>query len=313
MNKNKTHEHSHEHEEHAPKLSFFRSLKHFALSGLASVTSYTITYPLETLKTRTQLHSECEHGHGSPKEIFKHMKEHEGIKGFYKGLFAALFHPLVCAASRLGLYFLFEDISLRSKKNKNEKTLTFIEKTKNSLLAGALGEIFVVPFDVVYVRYQADNGLPVDQRRGYTGIMNAFGRIIKEEGFFTLWRGTIPSIIKCATINFSMLTPYYECKERIAKIRGYNLTTDLISSALAGICVAVLTLPVDNIKVKLQAMHKGAQYKGVFDAIMKTYKNEGIRGFWSGLLPFYGFFAPNVMLTLIINDFLRIKAHLCHC
>ena len=30
--------------------------------------------------------------------------------------------------------------------------------------------------------------LPVDQRRGYTGVVNALSRIIKEEGVVTLWR-----------------------------------------------------------------------------------------------------------------------------
>ncbi len=303
--KSPQHDHSHPH-----KLSWTREISHFLLSGLASTASYVLVYPLETLKTRTQVHSECCHGHSEPHSTFREMRKHEGIRGFYRGLSAAIYHPMVCATSRLGLFFLFEDLK---KRQSGQKVLSFLEKTYLSLAAGALGEIFVIPFDVIYVRYQADGGLPVAQRRGYTGVFNAFHRIIAEEGVLTLWRGTVPSIAKCMSVNFGMLTPYYECKERLAKYMGHTKANYLLSAALAGIGASIITLPVDNVKVKLQKMKGKEQYKGVVDCIKKTYKNEGVRGYWAGLVPFYLFFAPHVMLTLLFNDYLRINTKLCHC
>ena len=192
--------------------------------------------------------------------------------------------------------------------------LSLFEKSYLSLISGGLGEIFVVPFDVLYVRFQADLGLPKELRCGYKGIINGFSRIIKEEGVLALWKGTIPSIMKCMAVNFGMLTPFYECKEHLEKYLGNTMTNNLVSAAIAGIGASFITLPIDNVKVKMQKMRKGLteEYSGLFDIIIKTYRNEGIKGFWSGLIPFYAFFAPHVMLTLLFNEFFRINAHLCH-
>lgn len=296
----------HKHEE----ISLKREVSHFILSGVSAALAYTLVYPLETLKTRTQVHSEAHGGKVSSRGIFRNIMKTEGPKSFYRGLNAALFHPLVCTSSRLGLFFLFEDL----KKRKNgKKVLSFLEKSYLSLAAGGLGEILVVPFDVIYVRFQADYELPKNLRSGYKGVFNAFKRIIVEEGPLSLWKGTIPSILKCMLINFGMLAPYYECKERLSKYIGMKKANYLLSAAIAGFGASIITLPVDNIKVKLQKMRNSKEYKGMLDCVMKTYRNEGLKGFWSGLLPFYGFFAPNIMLTLLFNDFFRISTHLSHC
>ncbi len=284
--------------------SSLRSASHFALSGLAATVAYSLVYPLETVKTRTQVCSEAQAGARSPWRTFRSILVLEGGRAFYRGLAAAVCHPLVCSSMRLGFFFLFEDLT---KKRRCRSQLSLFEKAYLSLLSGGLGELLVIPFDVVYVRYQADGGLPAGERRGYSGVLNALARIVKEEGAMTLWKGTVPSVAKCMTLNFAMLTSYYEIKERIRHTKsGY-----FISAAVAGLITSVVTLPVDNVKVKLQKM-RGRQYEGVLDCVRKTYRNEGWRGFWAGLLPFYLFFAPYVMLTLLFNDFLRVKASLCH-
>jgi solute carrier family 25 oxoglutarate transporter 11 len=292
------------------QMSLRREVSHFILSGISAALAYITVYPLETLKTRTQVHSEAHAGNVSSREIMRNMLKTEGAKSFYRGLSAALFHPLLCTSSRLGLFFLFEDL----KKRKNgKKVLSFMEKSYLSLVAGGLGEVLVVPFDVIYVRFQADYELPKHLRSGYKGVFNAFKRIIAEEGPLSLWKGTVPSILKCMLINFGMLTPYYECKERLNKYLGMTKVNYLISAAIAGLGSSIVVLPMDNMKVKLQKMRNTKEYKGMLDCAIKTYKNEGIKGFWSGLFVFYAFFAPNIMLTLLFNDFFRISTHLSHC
>lgn len=62
---------------------------------------------------------------------------------------------------------------------------------------------------------QADNQLPVDQKRNYTSVFNAFSRIVKEEGFFALWRGATPTVIRACVLNIAMLSSYDEVKEQL--------------------------------------------------------------------------------------------------
>lgn len=65
------------------------------------------------------------------------------------------------------------------------------------------------------IRMQADSRLPMEERRNYTGVFNAFSRIVKDEGFFALWRGAVPTIVRAIVLNLAMLSSYDEVKEQI--------------------------------------------------------------------------------------------------
>ena len=45
-------------------------------------------------------------------------------------------------------------------------------------------------------------------------------------------------------------------------------------------------------------------YKNIFDAMVKTIKNEGFTKLWVGFPTFYVRIAPHVCITLITQDFL---------
>lgn len=49
------------------------------------------------------------------------------------------------------------------------------------------------------------------------------------------------------------------------------------------------------------------QYSGMLDCLMKTAKNEGIRGFWAGLPTYYFRVGPHAMITLIASEWLKRK------
>ena len=108
-----------------------------------------------------------------------------------------------------------------------------------------------------------------------------------------------------------MLTPYDECKELLLVYLGDSKTNNLISSAVAGIFAAFLSLPFDNMKTKLQRMKKDKNgnfpYKGIFDCCWKTLKNEGPSKFWVGLPTYYCRVAPHSMITLLISDYLKSR------
>jgi len=62
---------------------------------------------------------------------------------------------------------------------------------------------------------QADNQLPVNERRNYKNVFDAFARITKEEGILGLWRGATPTIIRAVVLNLAMLASYDEVKEKL--------------------------------------------------------------------------------------------------
>ena len=98
--------------------------------------------------------------------------------------------------------------------------LKFVEKAECSLIAGFIGSLVGNPADLALVRMQADTTLPPNERRNYKHIFDAFSRITKEEGFKSLWRGSIPSVVRAMSLNLGMLAPYDEVKERMNKYYG---------------------------------------------------------------------------------------------
>jgi solute carrier family 25 oxoglutarate transporter 11 len=88
------------------------------------------------------------------------------------------------------------------KQNRNNgSNLTALQKAGCGLVSGALGSFIGTPFDVALVRMQSDLTLPIEERRNYNNVFNAFSRIIREEGIRTLWSGAIPTMSRAVSLN----------------------------------------------------------------------------------------------------------------
>ena len=277
------------------------------IGGTAGTCSILTMYPMETLKTRIQMKSEARAKNISMVGTAKEMLKGEGVRSFYMGLTAALARQMLFASLRIGLFYNIGDY-LKQKKNK--MTLSMLESALGSISAGGMAILTVMPFDVVFVRMQAENSLPKEQRRGYKGLLDGLSRIKKEEGIKALWKGSAPAVARAMALNFGMLVPYEKCKGFFAKYLGYNYGNYILSSAIAGLGASVCCLPFDNAKVKLQKQTPGPDgklpYKGLVNCMAQTFRKEGLKGYWAGFFTFYSFLFPQTVIILLLNDFLRI-------
>lgn len=123
--------------------------------------------------------------------ILSTLVKEEGILAAYSGLSASLMRQAMYGTARIGLFRSFSDYL---SEQKHGAPITFVEKTGAGLLSGAIAVCIGTPCDVALVRMQADSMKPVDQRRGYKGVFNAFRRIAAEEGFGKLYRYNNDSI-----------------------------------------------------------------------------------------------------------------------
>eukprot|EP00826_Nyctotherus_ovalis_P002504 TRINITY_DN104_c0_g1_i6.p1 TRINITY_DN104_c0_g1~~TRINITY_DN104_c0_g1_i6.p1 ORF type:complete len:247 (-),score=73.97 TRINITY_DN104_c0_g1_i6:17-757(-) len=200
-----------------PGSSAMNKIKNILTAGTAGVTSILTLYPIETLKTRIQMKSESGTGKISPLGLMKEMYKAEGIKTFYMGLGAAIMRQFLFASLRIGIFYNFIDYV---KQKNNATSATLLQTIAGSLASGGFAILTVMPFDVVFVRMQAENSLPVEQRRGYTSLLNGLSRISKEEGVKTLWKGVLPAVARAMALNFGMLVPYEKCKALLAPYLG---------------------------------------------------------------------------------------------
>lgn len=110
-------------------------------------------------------------------------------------------------------------------------------------------------------------------------------------------------------LNLGMLGSYDQIKESLVSSIGSHKMNNIISSLVAGVLAALFSLPFDNIKTKIHRMSPDVYgihpYKGVIDCAIKTYQNEGVRGFFAGYVAYNARIIPKVGMVLLMVDILK--------
>ena len=81
-----------------------------------------------------------------------------------------------------------------------------------AVISGGVGAVCGNPTDVALVRMTVDNRLPVDQRRNYKNVFDAWRRIISEEGVLSLWTGCRPTVARAMLVNACQLSVNTQAK-----------------------------------------------------------------------------------------------------
>jgi solute carrier family 25 oxoglutarate transporter 11 len=278
----------------------------FLIGGISGCTGTFVIQPIDYLKVQIQVRSEQGGKSLNPFQIAKEIySKNKSVLPFYKGLDSALLRQVLYTSTRLGLFYTLTD-NYKKKHNRNPPIFMNVAL---SLTAGAIGSFVGNPADLALVRMQTDISLPENEKRNYKNVFDALIRTVREEGVLTLWRGSTPTVVRAMSMNFSLLVPFEETKKLLKNLILNEKLRSISASLVAGGCAAILSLPFDNIKTKLQKMKKNAQgelpYKGVTDCLLKSVKKEGASRLWVGLSTYYFRVAPHAIISLVCNDFLR--------
>jgi len=165
-------------------------------------------------------------------------------------------------------------------------------------IAGAVSKTVTAPIERVKLVIQTQDANP-KIRSGevprYTGIVNCFTRIAKEQGIAAFWRGNGVNIIRYfPTQAFNLafkdsikaMFPRYNKNTEFWKF----FATQLASGGLAGACSLTIVYPLDYARTRL-ASDVGSgkrQFNGLVDCIVKTARGPG------GFFALYNGFAPSV-------------------
>ncbi len=280
----------------------------FALGGISGSTATLFVQPIDMIKVRIQLLSEQGVKNLNPLKIGKEMVAKDGFLYLYKGLDSAIVRQLFYGTTRLGLFYSFLD---HFKKQNKGGDPNLFQKSISSFFAGGIAAVVANPADLILVRMQADGTLPPEQRRNYKNVFDGFGKIVKNEGVANLWRGAFPSVQRACIINLALLAPFEEFKQRLKNVITNVQVRTIVSSMMASLIGSIASLPFDNAKTKLQKMKPDSNgqlpYKGIVDCMKKTIVNEGVSKLWVGLPTYYVRIGPHVIITLVLNDYLRSK------
>jgi solute carrier family 25 (mitochondrial oxoglutarate transporter), member 11 len=288
-----------------------RSALPFVNGGLAGMFATACIQPIDMVKVRIQLAGEGSRGGVRP-GAFKVAKDIIAAGKFldlYSGLSAGLLRQAVYTTARMGFFDTFQQLLSRRAKESG-KQITFAERSAAGLTAGGLAAVIGTPADVALIRMQSDGLRPVAERANYTSVLNALSRITANEGLFSLWAGTAPTVARAMALNFGQLAFFSEAKAQLKEVAMPESAKTFAASAIAGFFASFFSLPFDFVKTRLQRQTKlpdgTLPYKSSIDCAIKVSRQEGLLRFYRGFGTYYVRIAPHAMITLLVADYLGV-------
>lgn len=155
--------------------------------------------------------------------------------------------------------------------------------------AAAISKTAVAPIERVKMLLQTQDSNPDIQSgkvQRYTGIVNCFSRVSREQGFSSLWRGNLANVIRyfpTQAFNFAFKDSFKRMfpKADPKKDKMRFFWTNLASGGLAGAASLLIVYPLDFARTRLAAdVGKGnaREFTGLVDCLKKI---SGRTGFFS--------------------------------
>jgi len=179
---------------------------------------------------------------------------------------------------------------------KNDLTSFFIDFMMGGVSA-AVSKTAAAPIERVKLLVQNQDEMIKSGRldKPYKGVVDCFSRVIKDEGFGSLWRGNLANVLRyfpTQALNFAF-------KDQFKRMFGFNKDKDgywkwfagnLASGGLAGAASLTFVYSLDYARTRLANDAKSAkkggerQFNGLLDVYRKTLATDGIAGLYRGFV-----------------------------
>ncbi|MBA0581877.1 probable mitochondrial adenine nucleotide transporter BTL3 [Gossypium raimondii] len=288
--------------------------KHLWAGAVAAMVSRTFIAPLERLKLEYIVRGEKR----SLIELIKWIAASEGLKGFWKGNFLNILRTAPFKAINFYAYDIYRSQLLKLSGNEEA---TNSERFLAGAAAGITATLLCLPMDTIRTVMVAPGG------EALGGLIGAFCHMIQTEGFFSLYKGLVPSIISMAPSGavfygvYDILKSAYlhspEGRKRIQDLKqgGQELNAfeqlelgpvrTLLYGAIAGACSEAATYPFEVVRRHLQ-MQVRATKLGALATCVKIVQQGGISALYAGLIPSLLQVLPSAAISYLVYEFMKI-------
>lgn len=310
----------------------------FLGAALFSGVSATL-YPIVVLKTRQQVMLNDCPCFKMAASIFKN----EGWRGFYRGFGTSLMGTIPARALYMGaLEVTKSNVGnvASGQLGLSEASASAIANAAAGLSAAMAAQLVWTPIDVVSQRLMVQGGVSeggsctVGLKR-YNGGIDAFRKIVGADGVRGLYRGFGISILTYAPSNAVWWASYslahrgiwgcigcYFCKksENGNGGNGYRpdgksvMAVQALSAAMASGASALVTMPLDTIKTRLQVLDGGGEGGGrggggrtptVLQTVRNLVKEGGLGACYRGLGPRWASMSMSATTMITTYEFLK--------
>ncbi|KAI9191089.1 hypothetical protein LWI28_003485 [Acer negundo] len=252
------------------------SLRKLMSGAVAGAVSRTIVAPLETIRTHLMVGS-CGN---SMSEVFDAILKNDGWKGLFRGNFVNVIRVAPGKAIEL---FAYDTVKKHlTPKFGEQPKLPIPASSIAGAVAGVSSTLCMYPLELLKTRLTI-------QRGSYKNLLDAFLKIVREEGPAELYRGLTPSLIGVvpyAAANYCAYDTLRKAYKKAFKEEEIGNIMTLVIGSAAGAISSSATFPLEVARKHMQAgALNGRQYKNVLCALASILEKEGISGLYRGLGP----------------------------
>ncbi|KAL3054107.1 hypothetical protein OYC64_006440 [Pagothenia borchgrevinki] len=222
----------------------YENLVHAVSGAVGSVTAMTVFFPLDTARLRLQV-DDNRKAKSTPAILSDIIRE-EGLLAPYRGWF-----PVICSLCCSNFVYFYCFHSLKASWLKGRPSAP-----SNDLMigiaAGVVNVLVTTPLWVVNTRLklQGSKFRNADIRpTNYSGILDAFAQIIRDEGGGALWNGTFPSLL--LVMNPAIQFMIYEGLKRQLRRgvpRELSSVEVFLIGAVAKAAATIVTYPLQTVQ-----------------------------------------------------------------
>ncbi|CAL9001664.1 unnamed protein product [Prunus brigantina] len=288
--------------------------KHLWSGAVAAMVSRTFVAPLERLKLEYIVRGEQKNLF----ELIRTIAASQGLKGFWKGNFVNILRTAPFKAINFYAYDTYRNHLM--KLSKNEESTNY-ERFLAGAAAGITATLLCLPMDTIRTKMVAPGG------EALGGVIGAFRHMIQTEGFFSLYKGLLPSIVSMAPSGavfygvYDILKSAYlhspEGRKRIQHMKqeGEKLNAleqlelgpirTLLYGAIAGACSEAATYPFEVVRRHLQLQVRATKLSA-FATCVKIVEQGGVPALYAGLTPSLLQVLPSAAISYLVYEFMKI-------
>jgi solute carrier family 25 protein 33/36 len=297
---------------------------HFVAGGLGGMCGAIFTCPFDVVKTRLQssvyrdLYLTKVSSVKGLSGVLTHFKEtcnilnsvyqNEGARALFKGLGPSLIGVIPARSINFFTYGYSKDL-LKQLDYFNGEETSFLHLLAG-INAGVVTSTATNPIWLIKTRLQLDKA----STKQYTNSLDCIRKIIKNEGFFALYRGLSASYLGSAESTLQwilyeqMKSLIHQRSERLEKEGNIRTSFDnafdwFARSGAAGfakLIASLITYPHEVVRTRLRQAPTGndgkAKYTGLVQCFKLIIKEEGFASMYGGLTPHLMRTVPNSMI-----------------
>ncbi|KAK2748687.1 hypothetical protein FQN57_000268 [Myotisia sp. PD_48] len=176
-------------------------LRRLTCGGLAGITSVTVTYPLDIVRTRLSIQSASFTELGAqaqrhPPGMFQTMRTMYKSEGGIVALYRGILPTVAGVAPYVGLNFMTYESIRKYLTPDGQANPGPLHKLLAGAISGAVAQTCTYPFDVLRRRFQINTMSGMGYK--YTSIWDAVRIIATQEGIKGFYKGIGPNLLKVA-------------------------------------------------------------------------------------------------------------------